>query len=124
MKANYTNNGRDIFLEVCNFFKESYGDFYMGKADSYADFTICFERENGEPIELYLQADFDENGEVCKLGSGDCQDDYDLLPGFVDKDELIHDMNDVLKEYVKDRGLKTFKEAAEEKKMKDDEANY
>jgi hypothetical protein len=118
MKTNYTNNDRDILLEVCNFYEESYGDFYMGKADSYADFTICFERECGEPIELYLQADFDEDGEVYKLGSGNCQDDYDLLPGFVNEDELIHDMNEVLQEYVKECGLKTFKEAAEEKRRK------
>lgn len=99
MKSNFTNNGRNIHLEICNYFAELKDDSYMGEYSSYVDFTIAFEKANEEWEELYIQPRIGEDGNVIGFNGRDTQDDYDLLPGWIDEKELVDDMNSLIKEY-------------------------
>jgi hypothetical protein len=99
MKMNFTNNGKSIGLEICNYFDELKGDNYMGEYTSYVDFVISFEKVNEEIEELYIQPNFNSDGKVIGFGGRDTQDDYDLLPGWINENELINDMNALIKEY-------------------------
>jgi hypothetical protein len=119
--ANYTNNGNDILIEVCNYNADIRGDMYGGRADSYADFLVWFEKSNGEKYDLYLQVEMDADGDIYELGTGDCQDDYDLLPKWVDDSELIRDLNDTLKNYEKELNIEPFELAKQRKREQEQE---
>jgi len=96
MKTNYTNNGVDIKLEICNC------DIWDEQDPRpYVDFLVYFEKCGDENYSLYLQVDLDEENHVCALNGRDNMDDYGLLPKFIDDDELMADMNKELDEYKK-----------------------
>lgn len=99
MKSNFSNNDHDIHLEICNYFENLKGDSYMGEYTSYVDFTIAFPKVGGDWEELYIQPRIGEEGEVIGFNGRDTQDDYDLLPGWIDEEELVDDMNLLIKEY-------------------------
>ncbi len=113
MESNFTNNGVDILIEISNFFENMRGELYMGHSVCYADFTITFERSCGETYELYLQPSFDGDGVICGLDGSDAQDDYHLLPKFIDENELIDDMNEVLREHESKYNMEPFEVAVE-----------
>jgi hypothetical protein len=115
-KFNYTNNGREIEIEICNFFEDMRGRLYMGQAEGYVDFTIGFKRECGETYELYIQPTIDEDGDIVGLNGSDAQDDYDLLPKFVDEAELISDMDALLHEYEANQNMEPFADAVKKHK--------
>jgi hypothetical protein len=119
--ANYTNNDHDILIEICNYNDESRGNMYAGRADSYVDFLVWFEKSSGEKYDLYLQVDMDADGDICGLGSGDCYDDYEMLPKWVDDSELIRDLNDTLKNYEEELGIEPFELAKQHKREQEQE---
>jgi hypothetical protein len=121
--ANYTNNGNDILIEVGNYNADIRGDMYGGRADSYVDFLVWFEKSSGEKFDLYLQVEMDKDGDVYELGTGDCQDDYSLLPKWVDESELIRDLNDTLKNYEKELNIEPF-ELAKQRKHEQEQEYY
>ena len=94
MKTNYTNNGVDIRLEICNYEMRD-------EQELYVDFLVYFEKYGGENYSLFLQVDLDDENHVCALNGRNNMDDYDLLPKFIDDDELMAAMNKELDEYKK-----------------------